>query len=440
MATDVLIVDIADDAIHTLVLSPDSGDTRSRSYEAPAGEELTDVMRTLLDDMEMDGFTDFSSVILGLSPASASLRVITLPFTEKGKVDEVLPFELADSFIHKVEEYVIGSLPLAGGRTLAVSIEKKEVERVIDTFEALGIPPSFIGLSLFYKDRLLRTQRGDDAVGTAALVDDTSLVVIKDSEPVLYSYISGPMELKFALAALSSDGIDVERFYAAGKAKGWLETIGLDGALGDAAYDESEIGTRALSSLYMEGFDKDPMNFRKGRFVDKRVFESTRRSFRIAAALIVILTFLWGANIFSNLSGTDQELEKVEAALASAYKELFVGESAVDPFYQMEIKLKELSEEKAFVGGGIEVLEILNELGKGALAIDSGDELRLFEIKMHSERVVARGETGSFDNADKYKDTLLAMPDFKDISLTDVKKKSAGGVSFSIALTVEGGE
>lgn len=438
MAGDVLIVDITDESIHTLVLSPDSGETRSRAYETPMSEGLPEAMTTLLDDMEMEGFKDFSRVILGLWPSSASLRVITLPFTEKSKVEDVLPFELSDSFIGRVEEYVIGSLPLVGNRTLAVSVEKRVVERAIESFEALGIAPSFIGLSLLYKDRLLRTLHGDEGGGTAALIDNTSIVVIRDLEPALYSYISGPMDLKFALAALESDGIKVERFYSTRKALGWLEALDPKSAQDAVSYTDAEIGTRALSSLYMEGLEKDPMNLRKGQFVDKRVFESTKRSFRIATVLIVLLTFFWGANIFSRLSSTDTELVKVEAALGSAYQELFTDESAVDPFYQMEIKLKELSEEKAFVGGGIDVLEIFKGLSRGAGAIGTDDKLRLFEIKMHSERVVARGETRSFDSADKFKDTLLAMPGFKDISLTDVKKNSTGGVSFSIALTLEG--
>lgn len=440
MPENVLIVDIKAEVVCALVFNPRSDEMHF--FETPLVEDLPDALKdalgVLLGEMEREDINcDFSRVMLGLSPDVASLRVITLPFTESRKVDEILPFELSDSLVENIEDVVIGSLPLSDGRTMAVSVGKSVVQSAIDCFDSLGMGLTFVGLSLFYKDRILRDHHGDS--GIAALIDSSSIVVIKDSVPVFYSYISDCTDLKFALASLGALGTEVESFYATEAALEWLEALGLEGGLREL-YSDDNIGTLALLRLYRDGFNKDPMNLRKGQLTDKRVVASTRKSLRLAASLIVLLASFWSANVYLRMSGINRELVKIEDRLERTYSELFTDESVVDPLYQMEIKIKELSEERVFVGGGIDVLGVLKGLGDGARVFDASAKLTLFEVKMHSERVVARGEAGNFDNADKFKDMLLATGVFNDISLTDVKKKSAGRVSFSIALTLEDGK
>ncbi|MBE9532145.1 MAG: hypothetical protein IME98_05010, partial [Proteobacteria bacterium] len=275
------------------------------------------------------------------------------------------------------------------------------------------------------------------ASGTVALIDSSSIVVTRDSVPVLYSYVSSDLDLRFALAGLAGGAAEVEGFYSTEGGRGYLDELGLENKESDP-YNDDNINTHSLLRLYEDGSEKDPMNFRKGEFVDKSKQESTRKSVKLAAVLIILLAVFWSVNIYSKVSGSAGELVKIERRLESVYSKLFSDESVVDPFYQMEIKVKELREERAFIGGGLDVLGTLKGLGQGASAIAGKDgKLKLFEVKMHSARVLARGEAGGFENADKFKETLGAMPVFKDISLTDVKKKSAGGVSFSIALTLE---
>ena len=452
MAAKVLIVMMQREKIRARVLDP------SDSFEAGGGRifetpmesikgSFKDSMALLLEEMKEEGIdTGFKRVFLGLPGHLASLRVLTLPFTDATKAEEVLPFELGDSLLEDPDDLLFGARPMGGGRTLAVTIEKRVIETTLNSFEELHIVPEWIGLPLLYKERLLLEEHSEPSV--AALVDTDSITVLKDGAVCHYSYINGPLELKFSLAVLESEGITVEHFYFTDKAAHWSEGPGGIGPLAaervhSVSCSDDDIDLKTIAMLLGErhGPGKDTMNFRKGEFFDQRIYESARKSLRVATILICLIAIFWGANIYTRLQSSALEIDRVEDSLFSAYGSLFEGETAVDPLYQMEIKLKELRDEKEFIEGGVDVLASLKGLSRGisdGSARAGKEDVRFFELKMHEQRIVARGETASFDHADRFKDSLLALGDYKDISLTDVKKKSAGGVSFSITLTLKG--
>jgi type II secretory pathway component PulL len=455
MASDVLIVMLESSVIRARVVGTSrktSDETeKSRIFETEMASikgALRDAVTVLLEEMESEGFKDFKRVLLGLPGHLASLRVLKLPFTDADKAEEVLAFELADTLVEDPDSLVFGALPLEGGRTLAVTIEKDVIESTLKTFEELGLTPDWLGLPLLYKDRLLRALHTKPSV--AAFVDARSITVLKNGSAAHYGYLSDSTDLKFSLAALEGEGIIVEDFYLTEMTADWVKGIESVDSL-DAErvhitdYIDEFAGLNALTIFAGEASGtagkKGTLNFRKGAYIDKRVYESTKRSFRVATILIVLVAFFWGINIYTRLQVPVQESARIESALFSAFSSLFPNDAAVDPLYQMEVKLKELKKEKEFVGGGIDVLERLKSLSRvapGESSLKGRDEVRLYEVKMHKERVVARGETASFDHADRFKESLAATGEYKDISLTDVKSKVDGSVSFSIALTLQG--
>ncbi|MEE9542202.1 MAG: hypothetical protein V3V95_00280 [Thermodesulfobacteriota bacterium] len=458
MASNILIVMIENKAIRARVLGPVQGgegeERRSRVFETTMGSvkgALKDSMSVLLEEMEHEGFSNFDRFFLGLPGHLTSLRVLTLPFTDAAKTEEVLPFELGDSLVEDPIDLVFGALPLQGGRTLAVTIEKKVIESTLKSFEELGLVPQWLGLPLLNKDRLLKELHKESS--TAALVDKTSITVLNEGTACHYGYINDPIDLKFVLAVLEGEGIIVEHFYLTDMATDWIkgiEGIGLPDAeyVHTTNYVDEDTGLSALAMLAADSTGgtggaggKGTLNFRKGEFIDKRIYESAKRSFRVATILIILVACFWSVNIYTRLQRPVKETARIEGSLFNVFSEIFPGGAALDPLYQIQIKLKELRKEKEFVEGGIDVLELLNGLSRGvSIASDQADsaEVRLFELKMHEKRVVARGETSSFDHADRFKDRLQASPDYKDISLTDVKSKVDGRVSFSIALTLKG--
>jgi hypothetical protein len=454
MSGYVLLVVIEKASVRAQVVGRGPGfvgeERESRVFEAPMPSvkgSLKDSMGALLEDMEREGFSDFKRVLLGLSGHLVSLRVLTLPFTDARKAEEVLALELVDSLVEDPDDLVFGALILEGARTLAVTIEKKVLENILESFEKLGLTPEWLGLPLLYKDKLLKNLHKD--ISVAAFVDATSIIVLKNNNAYHYAYINDPVDLKFALATLEGEGTVVEHFYLTDKTADWLKGTLQAGSPGTQSvhttnYRDEDTGLSAMAMYVADGpgsADKGTTNFRKGEFIDRRVYESAKRSFRVAITLIIIVACLWGVNIYTRLQSPKREIARVEGALYSAFDELFPNDAVVDPLYQMEVKLKGLREERKFVEGGLDVLERLKGLSRGIPDNDGQTgpgEVRLFELKMHETRVIARGETASFDHADRFKDALQALPEYKDISLTDVKSKVDGSVSFSIALTLKG--
>lgn len=441
MAKPILIIDFGSASVKAGIVTPRQWklawsaevpvNLPAKDFGAGVKDSAAEALSALLQKIRSAGLWGFSRVLAGLPPASMSIRIIALPFSDKKKLAEVLPFEARDIFPKDIEELVLASIPLSGSKVLAVAMEKKVVQEYMDMLRAHGLDPSWIGSSIFSKDRFLRRlYEGDEG---AAFIDTESLTVISKGRPCYFQNIKDNTDLRLALASVEEDGIGITRFYATAKQAELLKTIGKSATV-TRQYEDWQTGLLALACHAQEGL-RDSLNFCAGEFVDTKETAYVQKWLKITAILFIALTSLWGGYIYLRYQTLYTSLLQIRGSIDKAYHELFPGEAkVVDALHQMEIKLKDLREEKKIINGGINVLEIMRQLSEGA---GKADKVRLFSLHIHERRVVANGETASFEGANNFRDTVARLSYFKDILLTDVKATTQGGVSFSITLSLK---
>ncbi len=439
MADKTLIVELDESSVKCAVVNsasevPDAVIARGLALDATVA-----IKETLAELGEL-GHDEFTYVMAALGPGLTSYRVVDLPFDDMRKAEEVLPFELTDKLPWPIEEMAIGAHPLCEDKTLAVSISKRRLSELIETLADSGADPDWIGVSSPIKKLLVQNGSVPDDGMRTDFIDSQSVVSTIGDRLCFVKDYKDENGLMLALAALEKlykgpakrlITPEVSRRLAD---KGTLDLLGGDaGVLED--FKDSESGIVALIKQLKRGL-KGTINFRKGEFANTREKQSLISGIKRTAAIAAVLVVLWGVFIGVRAYATSERTEAIDTYLKAAYANLFPGEKVVDPLYQLEIKLKEVRERKAAIGGAVSVLEVLNGIAKSR---SSAPEVTIYSLAYNESAIVAKGEASSFESAEGFKAAIEANRLFSNVKLTDVTSSSEGGVTFAITCSAQGG-
>lgn len=429
MARSLLVIEFCRDAVRAGVFKP--GKTEPVEFlEAPRGEGTVAELKALMGEIGRRGFKGGLRTFVALDPALVSLRVVTLPFTDKDKLDEVIGFEAQDIFLKNVEELALASLPLGPGRAVAAAVEKTVLREHIAAFKSAGIDPEWIGLSMLSKDRVLREAIGGD--GSRAFLDGESLTVVKDGGPFLYKRISDVDDLRLSLAALEDEGVDIGHFYVVDRGATLMDALGVPYETFER-FSGGRAGVMAVALHVGSGF-KDGVNFRAGEFADTGRIEAAKRGFKTEIVLLAVLIAVWGGYAYLKNRYLDSSLRRLNSVIEGSYRELFPGETGATDFsYRLEAKLKALRDEKKIIGNGVDVAEVLRQV---SLAGGKEGTVRIYQASVSQGKITASGETSSFDGANRFRDSMSRLKYFKEITLADVKSSASGGVNFNITAVI----
>ncbi len=403
-------------------------------FSIPADGDARNSVARIMDELRSKGIKDFSRVIAGIPADLVSLRIIELPFSDKKKLEEVLPFEARDVFLNNVGELILCSIPLTDGKVLAAAVEKTTMAEWLGALKESGADPFWITSSLFSRQMILK-KLGDH--GVSAFVDADSVAVVKDGRPRFFKAISGAGDLSFALRALAEEGVNIEKFYSTPEASELLKTLGVEAAVLNE-YSAGKAGLLALAAHLNEGALNEAVNFRIKEFADDKDIRSAEKGYKMTAVLLGALVVLWGGYSYIRYSAASASIVRSERKLESVYRDLFPGETkVVDAPLQMDAKLKGLRDEEAVLKGSIHPDEVMAELSEAATARGAAaGAARIYSLHLEAGRLVANGYAGSFEGANYFRDSVSRLPYFKGITLTDVKARAEGGASFSLSASI----
>ncbi|MCP3678663.1 MAG: hypothetical protein GY721_14090, partial [Deltaproteobacteria bacterium] len=173
------------------------------SGEQERGEAISEAISAILAEMEEKGFTRFQRILAGIPSGDLTLRVLPIPFEEREKIMEVLPFEVAPLLPRGTEEMVIDGIHLGNGpgevsgegKVLAVAVEKSLVGEYLDILRGCGLDPFWLGSALFSLDTLLMEKAGDATVG---LTREDSIAVVSSGRHFFFKHLSGLDDLKLS--------------------------------------------------------------------------------------------------------------------------------------------------------------------------------------------------------------------------------------------------
>ncbi|MBI5232991.1 MAG: hypothetical protein HY880_01410 [Deltaproteobacteria bacterium] len=425
-----LVLDFSDTSIRAGMFT--KGGVLVCEFEAAIEDgDTKTAIGSILEGLAAKGYAGFSRVAVGLPQSLVSIRIMETPFPEIKKIEEVASFEIGEGLLKEPEDYLFKVVAVSEGKALVAAVEREGLKRLFDEFRKLGIDPEFVSSPLFFKYRLFECCSG--AEGTVALIDETSISIIKAGALFLLKSVHSHADIELVWAALSSEGIEINKFYCT---KGGSRFIKEENNEIIEQFEDNLIGLHAI----FNGFRKTngALNFRTGEFANKREALSRKRALMLGASLAASLCMAWGLHTYLNLKNLDIEMKKISAGFTSGYNVIFGTEvvASGDPLYELEAKYKGLGAEKGFVGAGQSALGLMKKLSEASVKMEKGKEVRLKNIEFFKKRLTLGAETVNLESANRFRDILAATSGFKDIALSDVMTIEGSRVSFTLTAAV----
>jgi len=443
MAKEILILDIGADSVRGGIFSSKKANPLYlhthpilRKNTLSEREEIKSAISSLLTTAREKGFKDFEKVLVAIPPDEISIRILSIPFEDRKKIQDILPFELSGILPQDVKEMIVDAIPIGNSKVIAAALEKIRLKKYLEILKEFGLDPYWLGSTIFSMGKLLNGVNN----GTAAIAGDGAFAVLSDGEPIFFKPLKGIDELKMGLIYLESEGIHIDKIYSVEEKikdlKSLLPKIDIKNVPLPGNCPPEGAGLYALS-LHLQKNMEGAINFRRGEFEYTRESDVVKKSLKFTGMLVLIIAGLLFGNIYLKYKTLSNELMAAKGALKEAYIELFTGETkVVDELYQLEAKVNKLKGDLEITSGGISVLEIMKELSKAG-ENNSNFSVKFNEANMAEGRITVRGETDSFESANILKERLIKGNYFKDILLTDLKTMAGGGAAFSLSITLK---
>ncbi|HHL39990.1 MAG TPA: hypothetical protein ENJ37_05745 [Deltaproteobacteria bacterium] len=406
-----------------------------RTAGRPVFEAAAAPLHAVARAMAADGYGRPQRLYFALSPWEITLRIVTVPFEERRKILEVLPFELEGLLLHEPADYVFDAVALGDGRVMVAAVEKTVLAGCLDVLSAEGFDPCRVGTPLFFLDALL--EGVEEETGAPVLLTPFGLAAYAGGRPLFYKPVRRMEDIELAMEWLRREGAAVDGFYAAA-----MDVAALSRAFAGAAFrelalaaapSEEKLALYAMSRSIASGRPW-PVDFRRGEFAYTRERLAAVRRLKVTAFLVLCLLGLGAGDVYLRYMTLSREYEVASRTLREAYRRVFPSDTRiVDELYQMESSLKTLRDEAAVLGGP-RMLDVLAALARAGSS--RGLDVRFTEVRASGPRVVVVGEAASFEGAGALKEALLREELFSDVLLTEVKGKTSGKTGFSLAVTL----
>ncbi|HFQ89714.1 MAG TPA: hypothetical protein ENK27_06515 [Desulfobulbus sp.] len=498
MAQKILGLDISDELLSAVMLGQGRGERRILArgvVVAGEGEWTGDDLARLLDQVGWQGGT----CVCGLSLADLSLRNLALPFRDRRRIGQILPFELEDQLVVPVGEQVVEYLRTggddAGSNLLVFCLEKRILAERLDLLAAAGIEPRrVVPAMLALAGQAAGREGGEETLLLHAGLHSLSMAICRAGRPVFLRRLPYPEEMftrpPFALQDLevritdrqqAADCIrairrevqrsqDFFRMEVGGDTE--PDRVFLSGALATApevvrlvgeafgreitlldlrrAEDLQDPGgevpwrsglfDRALA-LALSGLERRAsVDFRQGEFAAAHGLFSSRRRIVAALALSGLLAAGWLGWLWADCRGLDARYQELGAQMRSLYRQSFPGATRIiDPLAQMKANLRQMQAPRVSLPlftGRKRILDILADI---SARVPKSVTIHVSRLVIDDASVQIKGTTDTFNNVDTIKNRLVASPLYREVKIVSATAgKKKGEIRFEIRLQLGG--
>jgi len=460
-------------------------------------DDLAEVLRSLLEHVGWkQGYC-----VCGISLSGISLRNLTIPFTDKRKITQVLPLELEDQLISPVHdqviEYVITDVGDNHSNLLVAGIEKTSLQNNLDLLRASRISPDVVTLrSIALAEQFLRGR----ALAEGFLLLDVGLhavnMVIADKDHVVFvrrlvypdrvftalpfifgedgpeivdhdealeciallcddikrsmglyqvesgsSFVPGKIVLTGSMAQVPALREKVESEFDQAVLIGDLQEQ-LGATFGADVRKEWTPGCLDHAfALAMEGFRrKISFNFRKDEFAPAKLFFASKQ--QLLAASVVFVFLVGGMFAYLGYGYRTLNTRNIELGdrMNGLFKETFPETTRiVDPLVQMKTKLRDVQAPSIATPIFSGDKRSLNILADISGRVPGTIEIHVSRLVIDKESVVIKGTTDTFNNVNLIKGVLQESPVYNDVDIVSASAdKDTGLIRFELKLRTVG--
>jgi general secretion pathway protein L len=456
---------------------------------------LADQLRGFLQRHELDATTVLSSLPGDL----VSWRTFFLPFRDRKRLDQTVPFELETQVPFGLDEVVVDYHVLyrdrSGCNVLAALVQRKDLEEHLKLLGEVGLDPKIVDV--------------------APLATLNVLSLLGPELPETFVYIGGTVQrmlvalyrnrqlvgLRTLINALPADAGEVEAAVAGNghptAVTGYLATqitdvrwtlLALNGAplddglpcivAGEGVYFDQltqelaaatdmvvrRLGASPVRNVpaplieQLPGFtcplglalrevapnDAVGVNFRQGEFAYHRGQDELRRALWRTGALAALVVVLAMTNMYMQYEQLVGRLALIEGQIRNVFSATLPDVQRItDARAQLQTEIDAAQNRLKIVAGlapanGATAIDVMRTI---AAAVPDSVTVDVDEYIMEPESVRIKAKTASFEAADTIKQQLINTHYFGDVQVKDVKSMPDGKVDFRLVLTLskEGG-
>jgi type II secretory pathway component PulL len=453
----------------TRVTGCGSVDTTNRSFE-DAIEEVK----------EKTGFSG-GACLVTFGAEFFSFRNVSLPFSDRSKIAQALPFELVDHSPVDISSLLIDFIVAKTGKEktdiVAAMISREELATYLSVLHAAGINPRSIGISGFSSALVIAEGLAENFLLIDIGTRWASLFVVRDRQVTLvrslalFPEIAGRTELDSvfvqnvkqtvqALRLLHTDNSNFKTYLTGSEllmqnASAVLPPV-LDGVTINVfrASDQPltkiepeiqglyqpELMDRILTHVLKDGKKSGGFNFRKDDFRKKKSLREYRElllKIALPLSLFIVSAIGYAAYTYSTLS---VEQERIRQAITDVFQETLPEVTRiVNPVQQLQVKNNEIKatyRPSGASGAGSTVVELLAEL---SARIPEKYAVKVVRLVADMDTIRMKAVTGDFNTVDNVQKDLARSPYFSEVVISSANQSTQGDeVNFELKLELAG--
>ncbi len=463
MRPNVTGIDINDDFLTAVQVIKGFGGwelTACARIQLEEDDGLTSALKSLSESMNLKG----GECIVSISGAGTFYRNLVVPFKDKKKQREVLPFELEPCVPFPIDDLVVDFFSTNRSNKpelLAVFAEKRVIGALLDTFQEQGIDPEFLCVRCVPMVLWLLSRAG--APNSGILLDlgekRATMVLWENQQIVLIrSFVHGldlmrsPEPASGCQALLDTvrhtiHAFGVGRNGVVSPEKAFLTGAGatltavsqfVTGILGvpterlDLCEDTRvQLGEHAapgwnpslmdgaLSLALANSVKGLGLNLRRNEFEIKKRSLYRSKWFRKAGAWALVIVALWTVDMGAEAYLLKQRLAVLDGRILAVFKKTFPHVSRiVDPVKQAQIEVNELKRTSApgqVAGMRGKALDLLLEISE---RLPDSMDLRVSRLVLDPLSVRIKGDTDTYNTVDRVKQGLEKSSLFKTTTIS----------------------
>ena len=425
-------------------------------------DKTLDMAQAIAQALSATGFSRGASLVT-FGAQFFTYRNITLPFSDRKKIEQILPFELESRSAVDVDDLIfdfnIGQRRAEGTDVIVAMIQKEVLSKHLEVLVQAGVDPEKIGISGFALTAVLPPESTSESVvldfagGWATLFLKVGGVVclvrsIPAPSPDPESLQSFLFNVRQTFFYFKDGGLNVQDFdlYLSGALPAHSELIPSMAKLFQAdrihnltcstmpfvkidssVRDDFQPGImdRLLADVLKGKKAWGDFNFRKEEFKPRKSAEyKIRLAAKLSVPLLALILFV-SAYLFYGYGQLKEKQRELDLQIRGVFSETLPEITrVVNPLHQMQIIINDM--QKTFRPGGKgsgshSIVTLLTEL---SARIPERYSFKVVKMVVEKETIRLKAETGDFNIVDSIKKELGKSALFSEVVIASANQSS----------------
>lgn len=401
-----------------------------------------------------------------------SFRNLSLPFTDKKKIDQVLSMELAEQTLVDIDtlvlDYMVTKTGSQGAEIFAAMLGRAGLAERLAVLRAAGLEPDYIGVSGMGLAENLFDQEAENYIlldidclwATLFLVRKGKVAAIRslnrgagaggqggvDAELDLFIKQTllgcGLAELRQPGCVLYYNGVlpplPILDDFVVKKCTADRHTL-LPGNHAARLECRPESLARAVAGCLLPD-NKSGFNFCKEEFRKGKTFGDYRRRVLLFGGPVLLFLILAGIYYRQDYLALAREQEALKQQIAEVFTSAVpTATRIVHPVQQLQVAINEIK--ATFRPGGISTdrLSVIDLLAEISARIPVASKVKVVRLVADAEALQVKALTGDFNTVDAVQKELEKSPIFKEVLISSANQSPQGdAVSFELKLVLAG--